>query len=183
MKKRLLTVAAASAAVIGTAGLTLIKHYEGVRYKPYRDVVGVLTVCYGHTGPDIIASKLYTQDECDTLLLADIKKHQAPILPGNPHNCIRNAPLTYNQRDAVTSFIFNLGEGNFCRSTMAKHLSNRKYASAAAEFPRWNRAGGKVYRGLTNRRLAEQKLYLSYQRPEAGDTLSGRATALLMRLS
>lgn len=181
MKKRLLAVAAA--ATIGTAGLTLIKQYEGVRYTPYKDVVGVWTVCYGHTGPDIIRSKRYTEAECHTLLISDIHKHQPPILPGHPQNCIANAPLTPNQRDAVTSFIFNVGTGNFCRSTMAKHLKAHRYASAGAEFPKWNKAGGKTYRGLTNRRLAEQRLYFTYQRSEASDTFSGQATALLMRLA
>lgn len=170
-------------AVIGTAGLTLIKQSEGVRYRAYRDVVGVWTVCYGHTGPDIIPGRLYSQAECDTLLIADIRKHQVVIVPGSPKNCIRNAPLNANQRDAVTSFIFNVGTGNFCGSTMARKLAARDYNGAAAQFPRWNKAGGKVFAGLTKRRYAEQQLFVSYQRSEASDTMSGRATALLMRLA
>lgn len=181
MKKLLLPVAAA--AVIGSAGLTLIKRYEGIRYSPYRDVVGVLTVCYGHTGSDIIPSKAYTQAECDRLLMADIAKHQPVFLPGNPRNCIRNAPLNPNQRDALTSFTFNVGTRNFCGSTMAKKLAVRDYYGAAREFPKWNHAGRRVFPGLTQRRLAEQALYLSNQRSEPSNTLSSRATSLLMRLS
>lgn len=176
-------MAAGSTAVIGLAGLTLIKQSEGVEYRAYRDVVGVWTVCYGHTGPDIKVGKLYTQAECDALLITDIRKHQVVIVAGNPRNCIRNAPLTANQRDAVTSFIFNVGTGAFCKSTMAKKLAARDYYGAAAQFPRWNKAKGRVYRGLTIRRQAEQRLFLTYQRSDARDTMSGQATALLMRLA
>lgn len=181
MGKRLLAVAAASTAVIGVAGLNLIKEFEGVRYRPYRDVVGVWTVCYGHTGPDIIKTKLYTEAECEAILLADIKKHQVVIV--GPKNCIRNAPLTNNQRDALTAFTINVGNGAFCSSTMARKLTARDYPGAAAQFPRWNKAGGRVWPGLTRRREAEQRLFLSYQRPEASDTLSSRAKAALMSLA
>lgn len=181
MRKVLAPVAAV--AVIGAAGLALIKDYEGVRYKPYRDVVGVVTVCYGHTGPDIVWGRSYSQAECDALLNKDIAKHQPVFLPGNPKNCIRNAPLSANQRDAVTSFTFNVGTGAFCRSTMAKHLAARDYYRAAGEFPKWNKAGGRVFAGLSRRRAAEQSLFLTNHRPEANDTLSGRATAILMGLT
>jgi lysozyme len=181
MRKALLPVAAA--AVIGATGWALITKSEGIRFKPYRDVVGVWTVCYGHTGPDIIPGRTYTQAECDTLLVSDIKKHQPVFIPGNPRNCIRNAPITANQRDALTSFTINVGTGNFCRSTMAKRLSARDYYGAAREFPKWNKAAGKVYPGLVTRRAEEQSLFLDNQRSEPRDTLSGRATAILMRLS
>lgn len=183
MLKRVLPLAAASAAVIGVAGLALIKQSEGVRYRAYRDVVGVWTVCYGHTGPDIIHTKLYTEAECNTILLSDIRKHQVVIVPGSPRNCIRNAPLTANQRDAVTSFIINVGTTAFCKSTMAKQIAARDYYAAGNQFPRWNKAGGKVWPGLTKRRAAERDLFFSNQRAEASNTMSGRATALLMRLA
>lgn len=115
--------------------------------------------------------------------MVDIRKHQPVFIPGNPRNCIRNAPLTPNQRDALTSFTINVGTGNFCHSTMAKKLSARDYYGAAREFPKWNHAGRKVFPGLTTRRAAEQALYLSNQRSEPRSTMSSRATALLMRLS
>lgn len=181
--KRLLPVAAASAAVIGMAGFALIQKSEGVRYTPYRDVVGVWTVCYGHTGNDIIKSKQYSQAECDSILMADIAKHSPVVTPGHPKNCIRNVPLTPNQRDALISFTFNVGTGAFCKSTMARKLGTYDYLGASREFPKWNKAGGKVYKGLTIRRAEERALYDSYQRSEARATFSGRATALLMKLS
>jgi GH24 family phage-related lysozyme (muramidase) len=66
---------------------------------------------------------------------------------------------------------------------MAKKLAARDYYGAANEFPKWKYAKGKVLPGLEKRRQAERDLFLSNQRSEASDTLSGRATALLMRLS
>ena len=57
----------------------LIIPWEGVRYKPYRDIGGVLTVCYGHTGSDIIMDKVYTKQECKALVDKDIVKHEAEV--------------------------------------------------------------------------------------------------------
>lgn len=183
----------AASAAIGAAGLALIKNSEGVRYKPYLDVGRVPTVCYGHTGPEIVMGRLYTQAECDALLMQDIAKHQPVFTPGNPRNCVRNSPLNADQRDAVTSFTFNVGTGNFCRSTLAAKLAARNYAGASTEFHKWNKVNGKVYSGLTTRRYAEQCLFnsgivqrgrcVAYQRPEPRDTLSARATALLLGLA
>lgn len=181
--KKLLAPVAALSAVIGVTGLALIKQSEGVVYTPYRDVVGVVTVCYGHTGSDIVWNRKYSPSECDSLLMSDIAKHQPVFTPGNKRNCIKNAPLTPNQRDAITSFTFNVGTGAFCKSTMAKRLAARNYSMAAIEFPKWNKAGGRVYPGLVKRRAAEQRLFLSNQRSEPRNTLSSRATALLMGLA
>lgn len=125
----------------------------------------------------------YTPAQCDQLLLADLRKHQVVILAGNKANCIGNAPLTPNQRDALTDFIFNVGTTKFCKSGLAAKLKARDYPGAAREFPKWKYAGGRVLPGLVKRRKAEQDLFLSNQRSEPNDTLSGRATALLMRLS
>jgi GH24 family phage-related lysozyme (muramidase) len=61
--------------------------------------------------------------------------------------------------DALTSFTYNLGIGNLKRSTLLRKLNREDYEGAAREFKRWNRAGGKVYRGLTSRRLEEEELF------------------------
>lgn len=73
-------IAAAAGGAISTA-LVLIPAYEGVEYRPYRDVAGVLTVCYGHTGSDIQAGKIYTADECGALLHRDLDKIRRAVDP------------------------------------------------------------------------------------------------------
>lgn len=166
---------------MGAAGWSLTTSSEGLRTKTYRDPVGIPTVCYGHTGPDVRMGQVYSQAQCDTILIQDIRKHQKAII--GPGNCIRSAPLTLNQRDALTDFIINVGPSKFCRSKLASRLAARDYRGAANEFPKWTYAGGKQLPGLVTRRTAERNLFLSNQRSEASDTLSGRATALLMRLS
>jgi lysozyme len=69
-------------------------------------------------------------------------------------------PLKQNQFDALVSLVYNIGPGNFQSSTLLKKLNAGEYQSAADQFPRWNRAGGKVLAGLTRRREAEKGLWL-----------------------
>ncbi|MEM8381718.1 glycoside hydrolase family protein, partial [Morganella morganii] len=69
----------AAGAIAGA--LVLIPAYEGVEYKPYRDVAGVLTVCYGHTGSDIQPGKLYTDAECKALLHDDLTTVRRAVYP------------------------------------------------------------------------------------------------------
>ncbi|EEG86162.1 putative Lysozyme [Proteus penneri ATCC 35198] len=77
LKQKVTAVASAGAVSIA---LTVISYFEGgVRYEPYRDVAGILTVCYGHTGNDIIQSKTYTQQECDELLQKDFIRTQQQV--------------------------------------------------------------------------------------------------------
>jgi lysozyme len=68
-------------------------------------------------------------------------------------------PLNQSQFDALCDFVFNLGEGNFRGSTLLKKLNAKDYTGAAAEFPRWNKASGKVMPGLVTRRAAERALF------------------------
>lgn len=157
--KRALSAAAASTVVIGAIGGALIQSSEGKVNKAYRDPVGIVTICYGHTGPDVSMGMEWSDEKCEATFLEDVAKHQTPII--GPKNCIGDAPLTYNQRDAVTSFIFNIGNAKFCRSTMAAKLKARDYTGAANEFPKWKYAGGKVLRGLEIRRAKERELFLS----------------------
>ncbi|ENH4926297.1 lysozyme, partial [Proteus mirabilis] len=104
-------------AVITTAGATaialvVIAHFEGVRYEPYRDVAGVLTVCYGHTGKDIIQGKRYTQQECDALLQIDFIKTQQQV------DALIKVSLDDYTKAALYSFAFNVGTTAFARSTL-----------------------------------------------------------------
>ncbi len=82
MNKRLVKKVMAACTARAIAGaLVLIPAYEGVEYMPYRDVAGVLTVCYGHTGSDIQPGKLYTDAECKALLHDDLTKVRRAVDP------------------------------------------------------------------------------------------------------
>jgi lysozyme len=69
-------------------------------------------------------------------------------------------PLTDYQEAAFTSLVYNIGVGNWRNSTALKLLNSKQYEAACRQLPRWNKAGGKVYRGLTNRRLQELEVCL-----------------------
>ncbi|WP_434656946.1 lysozyme [Chromobacterium violaceum] len=137
------------------AGISLIKQFEGVRLAAYQDMVGVWTIGYGHTGPDVKAGMTITQQQADQLLAADLEKFETGV---------RKAvivPLNANQFSALVSFSYNLGLGNLRSSTLLRMLNKGDYDGAAAQFPRWNRAGGQAVPGLTRRRKAEQALFLT----------------------
>jgi len=177
MPKRLVPVVAVAA--IGAAGLMLTQQSEALRLSAYRDPVGIPTICYGHTGPEVHLGLTYTKQQCDLILWQDIQAHQPVILSGNPRNCIGNAPLTPNQRDALTDFIINVGTGKFCGSTMARKLKARDYLGAADELPKWKYADGKPLAGLIKRRRCERDLYFTVHRSDASDVLSLRAQGCL----
>lgn len=135
------------------AGLALIKQFEGLRLIAYQDVVGVWTIGYGHTGKDVTPGLVITQTQADQMLCGDLACFETGV-----SNLVTVA-LNENQFSALVSFSYNLGLGNLGSSTLLRLLNAGDYQGAAAQFPRWNRAGGKVYDGLTKRRLAEQALF------------------------
>lgn len=139
---------------INKAGLDLVKSFEGCMLKAYRDIVGVLTIGYGHTGDDVYENQLITQQEADELLLDDMCQCEAGLAG------LVTVPLTDNQFAALVSFSFNLGLGALAHSTLLKKLNAKDYPGAADEFLRWNQAGGKVVNGIARRRATERELFL-----------------------
>ncbi|NNM39869.1 lysozyme [Vibrio plantisponsor] len=142
-------IAAISTAALSIASAMLMD-LEGVRYKPYYDVAGVLTVCWGHTGDDIIKDKTYTEAECKVLLDKDLKYIAGLI---DPHIQVT---VSVTQRAALYSFAYNTGAGAFIRSTLLKKLNLGDLNGACDEMSRWIFAGGKPWKGLMNRREIEQ---------------------------
>lgn len=138
----------------GARGLALIKEFEGCELEAYQDVVGVWTIGYGHTGADVDPDLYITQAVADELLARDLARFEAGV------SRMAKVPLTQNEFDALVSFSFNLGLANLAGSTLLRLLNAGQKVAAAAEFPRWNRAGGRVLAGLTRRRVAEQSLFL-----------------------
>ncbi|WP_374040730.1 lysozyme [Vibrio cholerae] len=130
----------------------MIKPLEGIEYVPYRDVVGVLTVCWGTTGPDVIEGKVYTKAECDALLQRDLKSIERQILP------MIKPVLPEPTKAALYSFTYNVGVGAFSRSTLLKKLNAGEMTQACDELKRWVYAGGKKWKGLMNRREIEEEV-------------------------
>lgn len=152
--------------VYSKSGLQLTEQFEGCRLTAYQDSVGVWTIGYGHTGPDVYKGLTITQDQAEALLMQDIAKAAAAVnrlvrldRAGDPDT--DGLPdLTQEEFDALVDFTFNLGAGNLAGSTLLKKLNAGDIEGAAAEFPKWVHAGGKVLAGLVKRRDAERALFL-----------------------
>ena len=127
---------------------------EGVRYKPYQDVVGVWTVCYGHTGKDIMLGKTYTPVECKALLDKDLTAVARQI---NPYITVK---IPESTRAALYSFTYNVGAKSFQTSTLLRKLNQGDTAGACDQLRRWTYAGGKQWKGLITRREIEREVCL-----------------------
>lgn len=140
---------------LSSRGLDLIKSFEGLELKAYKDSVGVLTIGYGSTGSHVTVGKVITKQEADDLLKQDVVRFEKGV------SDLVKVSLNQNQFDALVSFAFNLGLSNLKSSTLLKKLNASDYVGASKEFERWNKAAGKVLNGLTRRRIAERDLFLS----------------------
>lgn len=135
-------------------GLDLIKKYEGVRLQAYKCPAGVWTIGYGHTKSVRQGDKI-SQYQADDYLLEDIRFAE------NAVNNL-NINLTQGQFDALVSFIFNVGVGNFLKSTLYRKVkANPKDKTIPSEFRKWVYAGGAKLAGLIRRREEEARLYVS----------------------
>lgn len=139
---------------ISQDGLNRIKGYEGERLEAYLDSVGIPTIGVGHTGKDVRMGMKISKQESDVLLRLDL------VTAENAVNRAVTAKLTQNQFDALVSLAFNIGGTAFANSTLVKLLNAKDYAGAAAQFLRWNKAGGKTLPGLSSRRAAEMKHFM-----------------------
>ena len=141
-------------------GLELIKEYEGIRFKPYRDCVGLFTVGVGHLIGDGTVlpdswNRTFTLGEVNDLLVADVRKFELGLAR------YINVELSQNQYDAIIDFCFNLGLGTFQRSSVRQAINRRDKTGVVKNLLRYNKAGGKVIPQLDNRRKAEALLFLS----------------------
>lgn len=150
MKARMLAavgaMAIASAMLIGNDGL------EGSVPVPYYDVAGVLTVCNGHTGSDIVPGKTYSENECRYLLNKDLSSVAAQIDP------YITRPVPDTTRAALYTFAYNVGATSFKNSTLLRLLNRGDTAGACDQLRRWIYAGGRKWQGLLNRREIEREV-------------------------
>lgn len=142
---------------INTAGLALIKRFEGLKLHAYVCPAGVPTIGYGHTRSvtmqDVVNSRTITEAEAERLLREDLGTFEAAV------GALVKVILNDNQFAALVAFTFNVGVGAFRNSTLLKKINAREFSEVRAQLARWNKAGGKVLPGLTKRRAAEADLF------------------------
>ena len=146
MNKRVIV----SALSVSLAGLTAIANFEGFSDTVYEPVPGDLpTVGFGHADSSMQIGDKITREQAEKFLRQDAGKAERAV-----RRCV-HVPLYQHEFDAYTSFVFNVGEGNFCNSTLVRKLNAGDYDGACEELRRWVYAQGRVYRGLVMRREKE----------------------------
>ncbi|WP_445458108.1 lysozyme [Flavobacterium sp. HNIBRBA15423] len=147
-------------------GLDHIKSWESFRATAYDDlqpsvkitsasqVRGTLTIGYGHTKTAKVGQTI-TRERANELLLKDVANAVDSI-----YKYVK-VPLTQNQFDSLVSFVYNIGEPQFSKSTLLKYLNAQSYHNVSAEFDRWVYSKGKKLEGLVNRRNSEKSLFLN----------------------
>lgn len=143
--------AAGVTGVLAVAG-SIAYLFEGEVREPYLDPVGIQTVCIGHVGRDIL-DKVYSSQECTEVLVQDLRVAHAAVTRCTPG-------LPDDMQAALTSFVFNVGQGAYCKSTLARKANQGDLVGACNELPRWVYAKGKKLPGLVTRREAERSVCL-----------------------
>ena len=144
---------------ISNNGINLIKHFEGLSLKPYLDVVNIPTIGWGNTfyedGTKVtLKDQPVTKERANELLEVIANKDFADkIFP------LIKVKVSQNQFDAMVSLAYNIGVGNFSKSTLLKKVNSGDFIGASEEFLKWNKSGGKELLGLTRRRKREQNLF------------------------
>lgn len=138
---------------ISETGLNLIKQFEGCRLTAYRDIAGVLTIGYGHTG-DVHEGQTISKQQADDMLRQDILKYSNEVQKLMDNKTIL-FEVNQNMFDALTSFCYNLGQGNLRRLVQA-----RSKEQVAEHMMLYVNANHKVVKGLVNRRTKERELFL-----------------------
>jgi len=149
----------------------MIQHHEGIRYKPYRCPAKLWTIGVGHVMyPEQGRLKIedrgsfplrpednrqFTKEEVDGILRSDLARFERGVAQFCP------VPLTQGMYDSLVSFSFNVGLGTLQRSTLRQKLLRGDKAGAAEELLKYCMAGGKILKGLQNRRIDERAMFLS----------------------
>jgi lysozyme len=129
------------------------KHVRGPEHRTaYRDIVGVLTICDGDT-KNVRPGQVATRAECMERLEGQLIAHAEPVL-----RCVPSLRERPNQLVPAVSLAYNIGTAGFCKSTAAKRFNAGDYRGGCDAMLRFNRAGGRVVRGLVNRRAREHAI-------------------------
>ena len=158
--------------MISAKALKMISHHEGIRLKPYRCPARLWTIGVGHVIDPNHAkvkmedrlslpcpegwSRTFTMEEVNAILAKDLERFERGVLKYCPSAVTRQGWM-----DALVSFSFNVGLGTLQRSTLRQKFNRGEYEAAADEFMKYTKAGGKILKGLVNRRNDERLMFLS----------------------
>jgi lysozyme len=156
---------------VSPSAIEMIKHHEGIRFRPYRCPALLWTVGVGHV-IDPTHTRIPLNDRKNlpipngwdrTLSMAEVDEILASDLATFERGVLRLCPagLTQGRFDALVSFSFNVGLGNLQRSTIRMKHNRGEFDAAAESFMAWTKAGGKELPGLVKRRKDERALYLT----------------------
>ena len=137
---------------ISQEGIDLIKHFEGCELESYRCSANVLTIGYGTT-KNVVEGMKISQHQAEELLMKDLEEFEEYV------EDLIDVPLEQNQFDALVAWTYNLGPTNLKTSTLRMVLNKGAYDDVAEQIKRWNKANGKVLKGLVRRRNAEAELF------------------------
>jgi lysozyme len=142
-------------------GIRLIQEFEGLRLTSYLCSAGVATIGYGATfyqdGSKVKLGQTITNTQANQLLKDHLKEFEGAVI-----GLLNTTKVNQNQFDALVSFAFNLGAANLAKSQLLRFIkANPNDPKIAAEFLKWNRAGGEVSTGLVRRRKKEAELYFT----------------------
>ena len=149
---------------INAAGLALVKTYEGLYLSEYQDIVGVMTIGWGHT-VGVTAGESIDVAQAEAYLQSDLESAGAAVLAALP-----GVALGDNEYAALTSLVFNVGPGALAETNLAALLRSGDMPDAADGILKFDHAGGQVVQGLLNRRTAERALFLE---PDSADPATG----------
>lgn len=143
---------------ISDHGIAVMHYFESCELVAYPDPGSKdgkpWTIGWGHTGPEVVKGLRWTQQQADDAFRCDLKRFESGV------GSLVTVPLTQGQFDALVSFAYNVGLASLKSSTLLRMLNAGDYQGAAGQFKRWNKNDGKVMRGLSRRRAAEQCLYV-----------------------
>ncbi len=147
--------------------IVIIRRFEGLRLRAYRDAVGVWTIGYGHTSyagpPKVRPGMRITRAGAEEILRRDVEKFAHRVERAIGPRVMRG--LDANRFGALVSFAYNVGIGNFRRSSVLRAVRDGRHGDVPRLLLRWTKAGGRHLRGLKRRRMAEGRLYAT---PAAG---------------
>jgi lysozyme len=129
----------------------LARRWEGLRLKAYLCPAGVWTIGYGHTGPEVVQGLVWTQQQAEEALHADM----ALALAGAARQCPSLSKGPAKHWAVIGDFVFNLGEGRLKASTLRRKINNDEWDAVPGELRKWVWGGGKKLPGLILRREAE----------------------------
>ncbi len=151
-------------------GRRFIEGWEGLFLHAYDDGTGVWTIGYGHTStagpPHVHPGQIITAQQADDILSADLHSVE------NEVNRVITAPINQNQYDSLISFDFNTG--GLYRSSLLRDINAGRLSRVPSDFMMWTHAGGRVLRGLVNRRTAESRLFFTPSQPALAGKLRRR---------